>query len=211
MRFCAYVLVAVSSVLCAAPVARAEEASAPAALPPPPPAPPPVSDTETVTVKLDSNREGTLLERRANRVRGWQLTLPVPSYVVSEQWEPVCYAPCVVKLDANSMYSIGGANAATSSTFGLPRGHDPLVLHVHAGSSTAYTIGEVTTIIGVLSVIAGGAIALSTVAETDVAATQNFRYSGLGLIGSGLVATIVGVIVWVANRSKVMTEDGRAL
>lgn len=116
----------VASVICTASLAHADEA------------PPPQTDApETITVKLDSNREGTLLERRANRVRGWQLTLPLPSYVVTEQWEPVCYAPCVVKLDANSMYSIGGASAASSSTFGLPRGHDPLVLHVHAGSSIA--------------------------------------------------------------------------
>lgn len=190
----AYWVVALSSVLVAAPVVRAEE-----------------TGTETVTVKLDSNRDGTLLERRANRTRGWQLTLPVPSYIVTEQWEPVCYAPCVVKLDANSLYSIGGASAATSSTFGLPRGHDPLVLHVHAGSSTAYTVGVVTTFFGIVSTLVGGSIALSTVSQSDVVSTQNFRYSGLGLIGSGVVATVVGVIVWVANRTKVMTEDGRAL
>jgi hypothetical protein len=166
---------------------------------------------ETITVKLDSNREGTVLERRANRVRGWQLTLPVPSYVVTEQWEPVCYAPCTVKLDANSMYSIGGGSAATSSTFGLPRGKDPLVLHVRAGSANTYTFGVVTTFFGIASILVGGAVALSTVTDTEVSGTQNFRYSGLGLLGAGVVSTVVGVILWVANRTKVVTEDGRRL
>jgi len=168
-------------------------------------------ETETITVKLDSNRDGTLLERRANRTRGWQLTLPLPSYLITEQWEPVCYAPCTVKLDANGMYSIGGASAATSSTFGLPRGHEPLVLHVHAGSATAYAVGVVTTFLGIASVIAGGSIALSTVSDADIGATQGFRYSGLGLTASGVVATVVGLILWVGNRTKVRMEDGFAL
>lgn len=191
----------VASVICTASLAHADEA-------PPPPQP---DAPETITVKLDSNREGTLLERRANRVRGWQLTLPLPSYVVTEQWEPVCYAPCVVKLDANSMYSIGGASAASSSTFGLPRGRDPLVLHVHAGSSIAYTVGIVTAILGVASTLTGGAIALAALTDADPVATQSFRYSGFGLLASGVVATVVGVVLWVVNRTKVLTEDGRAL
>lgn len=203
-----HVLLFLAAMLGSNSLAHAQEATSQPA-PPPPPAP--AGDTDTITVKLDSDRDGTLLERRANRVRGWQLTLPVPSYIVTEQWEPVCYAPCVAKLDANGMYSIGGASAATSSTFGLPRGHDPLLLHVHAGSATAYTVGVVTTIVGVLSVLSGGAIALSTVSATDVTAAQGFRYSGLGLLGTGVVATVVGVILWVANRTKVLTEDGRAL
>lgn len=185
----------------------------PASPPPasPPPASPASDGTETITVKLDSNREGTLLERRANRVRGWQLTLPLPSYVVTEQWEPVCYAPCTVKLDANSMYSIGGASAASSALFGLPRGHDPLVLHVHAGSSVAYTVGIVTTILGVASTITGGAIALAALTNDDPVATQNFRYSGVGVLASGVVATVVGAILWAVNRTKVVTDDGHVL
>jgi hypothetical protein len=189
------VSLAVAAWLALAPrIARAEENAAASG-----PAPAPG------LVMIESTREGAMIERRANHIKGWSLTLPFPAYTKSEQWEPVCLVPCAMHLDRNAIYKIDGVGVAPSSPFVLPRGPDPLQLRVNAASRVWHDIGVGTTVIGVISVIVAGTIAASS--STAKQAESTLLYIG----APGLAVTAIGAIVWGVNGSSVRTSDGRAL
>jgi len=164
--------------------------------------------TSPALVVLDSTRAFTVLEHRANDVIGWSLTLPFPSFTSTTQWEPVCVAPCALRLDPNGVYRVGGGGVASSGAFALPRSPDPLRLHVHAGSSFWHDGGIVLTALGVTSVIAGVAIVGVSTAETDPSGA--FK-AGVAFFVPGLVSMVVGAVLWITNGSNVVTEDGRSL
>ena len=191
----AAVLVATVSLLvpCAA---RAEE--------PPPEPPPPLPPL----VSIDSTRPFTVVERRANHVTGWSLTVPFPAYVVTEQWEPVCVAPCELRLDPNAVYRVGGGGVAPSGNFPIPRGADSLRLHVHAGSAFWHSAGIVTTILGAASVTAGLAFTGGATVETN---PELALREGFAFIVPGVVALVTGAALWIFCGSSVTGDDGRTL
>jgi hypothetical protein len=154
---------------------------------------------------IESTRNGAVVERRANHIKGWSLTLPFPAYTTSEQWEPVCVVPCALHLDRNAIYRIDGVDVAPSSAFVLPRGPDPLKLRVKAASKLAHDAGVGTTLVGVISVIVAGTIAAS--ASTARQAENTLLFVG----APGLAVTAVGAILWGVNRSSVRTSDGLSL
>jgi hypothetical protein len=172
--------------------ALADEPTPPAAAAPP--------------VSIDSTRPFTVIERRANQVRGWNLTVP-PIYVYTEQWEPVCVAPCSAPLDPNGVYRVGGGGVAPSAPFVLPHA-SPLRLHVHAGSGFWHDTGVVTFIAGIATAITGGAIWGSAPTQTNERQTA---IAGASIAGAGLVLFTIGAVVWLASGSVVTTDDGRSL
>jgi hypothetical protein len=161
----------------------------------------------TPLVTIDSTRPFTVVERNANNVAGWSLTLPVPAYISTSQWEPVCVAPCQLHLDPNAVYRVGGGGVAPSSAFTLPRGSDSLRLHVHAGSSLLHDGGIVLTVAGAVSVIAGVAVVGASTVETDPRAALQ---AGVAFFVPGLAAVLAGAVLWLTNGSSVVTEDGRS-
>jgi len=180
-------------------VARAEE-SAPAAA-----ASAPAESPAQVLVSIKSTREGTVVERRANHVKGWSLTLPFPAYTSTEQWEPVCVAPCAMRLDQNAIYKIDGVGVAPSSAFVLPRSPELLELRVHAGSKLWHDVGRGTTVLGVVTLIVGAAVAAGASTAADAGRTL------LYVCTPGLALTAIGGVLWGVNGSSVRTSSGRSL
>jgi hypothetical protein len=162
----------------------------------------------TPLVVVDSTRPFTVIEHRANQVNGWSLTLPFPAYVSTEQWEPVCVAPCQARLDPNGVFRVGGGGVAPSGTFVLPHGPDPLRLHVHAGSSFWHDGGIVLTVLGAASLLAGLATVGVSTAETD---PEGALRAGIAFFVPGFVAMVLGTTLWLANGSSVVTENGHSL
>jgi hypothetical protein len=165
---------------------------------PAPPAAPPVS--------IDSTRPFTVIERRANQVRGWNVTFP-PVYVHTEQWEPVCAAPCTVPLDPNGVYRVGGGGVAPSAPFVLPHAA-PLRLHVRAGSGFWHDAGVTTLLTGLATAITGGIVWGDAPSQTNQRATA---IAGATMTGAGLVVLALGWVVWLTSGSVVTTDDGRSL
>jgi hypothetical protein len=156
-------------------------------------------------VMIESTRVGAVVERRANHIKGWSLTLPFPAYTTSEQWEPVCVVPCAQHLDRNAVYKIDGIGVAPSSSFVLPRGPDPLKLRVKAASKIAHDTGVGATVIGVISIIIAGTVAAGASSTKQAESTLLF-------VGApGLAVTTIGAVLWGVNGSSVRTSDGRSL
>lgn len=156
-------------------------------------------------VVIESTRPGAVVERRANHIKGWTLTLPFPAYTTTEQWEPVCVAPCSLHLDRNAIYKIDGVGVAPSPAFVLPRGPDPLALRVKAASRLGHDAGVATTVIGALTVIIAGTVAAS--ASTTRRAEDTLLFAG----APGLALTAIGAVLWGANGTSVRTGDGHSL
>jgi hypothetical protein len=167
------------------------------------PAPP---AAPTPPVLIDSTRPFTVIERRANEVRGWNVTFP-PVYVHTEQWEPVCVAPCSAGLDPNGVYRVGGGGVAPSAPFVLPHAA-PLRLHVHAGSGFWHDAGVSTVVAGLATAITGGIVWGSAPTQPNERATA---IAGATTTGAGIVLLAVGAVMWLTTGSFVTTDDGRSL
>jgi hypothetical protein len=164
------------------------------------------SGAPTPAVSIDSTSPFTVIEHRANEVRGWNVTFP-PTYVHTEQWEPVCVAPCSVHLDPNGVYRVGGGGVAPSGPFVLPQAA-PLRLHVRAGSGFWHDAGVGTFVAGLATAIVGGAVWASAPSQTNEHQTV---ITGAAITGAGLAVLALGAIVWLASGSVVTTDDGRSL
>ena len=206
-------------VLSSAP-AWAQTAAAPPPAPPtvlvmPVPVPPPtviVAPVQTreeanapkLTVRIDSTRDGAVVERRAalkESVGGFVL---LPFKATEADWEPVCVAPCTVSLDRYSTYRVNAQNhISRSGNFTLPQNRDPLHLKVKAGNLVAHRAGEIMAGIGVAAVIVGGSL---LVTASDFHHPDNERAAGAITGGLGLVSAAIGIPLALATTSRVHTE-----
>ena len=156
-------------------------------------------------VTIESTRVGAVVERRANQVKGWSLTLPFPAFTMTEQWEPVCVTPCAMRLERNAVYKVDGVGVASSAAFVLPRGPDALGLRVQAASKLGHDAGVGATVVGVVTVVIAAIVAGG--AATTRQAEPRLLYIG----APGLAVTALGAILWGANGTHVRTSDGRSL
>jgi hypothetical protein len=156
-------------------------------------------EAPAVEVTIDSTREGTVLERRANRVRGWTYTVP-PSYSATEQWETVCVAPCRIHVDPNTVFHVGGGQVSPSNQFVLPTGPGPHVVHVHAGPQFWYTASLISIGVGLVISTFGGVVVLNA---PDGPTATEARQAGLGIMGTGAVVALAGLVGWLVSDSSV--------
>jgi hypothetical protein len=149
-----------------------------------------------VDVVVASTRPGTVVERRANRVRGWSYTLP-PVYTSTEQWETVCVAPCRIKVDPNNVFHAAG-DIAPSETFVLPPGPGPFRVRVDAGSKGWYTAGIWMVALGIGTAVFGTILALN--ASSD---DRQLRTAGLITTAAGAALSVSGLIAFLTSGSSV--------
>jgi hypothetical protein len=165
---------------------RAEEAS-------------PHADASTVEFTADSTRAGTVIERRANRVRGWQYSVP-PVYQATDQWETACVVPCRVRIDPNNVFHVGGGDVAPSGAFTLPAGPGPFHVRVDAGSHFLHTLGLSSVGVGLGTFVFGGFVYVNAGDGADARTTKNV---GEAIVGAGLLVAAAGLVTWLVTESSV--------
>lgn len=168
---------------------------------------PVVADDRKVEFTVDADDADATLERRMNTVEGWETTYGVPFFHSTEQWDTACAAPCIVRLDPNATYRVGGTGVATSRSFTLPK-EGPHVLHIgersaffHSVGAGFTTAGVVVTLVGVVSTVYSPSIT-STQAEADV------RKAGLVILMSGVALLAIGIPLLLTGNSRVTTDRG---
>jgi hypothetical protein len=162
---------------------------------------------------VESDSPGTLIERRANMVEGWQTTLGIPVYTSTEQWEPACVAPCRVMVNPNAAFRVNGRGIATSRDFVLPGedGKGEVRLDVRTRSAFWHDVGQAMTIVGTLLVAVGGVSTLYANSITDTEEEKTLRRFGVSFLVGGGVLMGVGIPLWITQRSWVRGPDGSAL
>lgn len=160
-------------------------------------------DKPKVNMAVTADRVGVVIEHRVNAVEGWQTTLGVPVYTSTQQWEPVCVAPCNVKVDPNAIFRVGGVGVAPSREFVLPAQRKDLRLQVSAGSGPAYNIGLGLTTTGALFAAIGVVPLVYAGSITNTSAEDTVRGLGAGILGAGVLMLAVGVPMWLLGKSTV--------
>jgi hypothetical protein len=166
----------------------------------------------TVEIAVRADHPGVAIERRLKIVEGWQATFGLPVLNNTQEWEPVCVAPCNIKVDPNSHFRISGERVAPSKNFSLPRDRSALTLNVSTGSVLAYDAGVGLTTVGAVLVAVGGfALFYSTTVNSSDTASS-LRTASFALGGAGLITGAVGIPLWFFGKSTVFTcPDGTRL
>ena len=162
-----------------------------------------------VNLAVTADKVGVVIEHRVNGVEGWQTTLGVPIYTSTQQWEPVCVAPCNVKVDPNAIFRVGGVGVAPSRDFVLPAQRKELRLQVSAGSGPAYDLGLGLTTTGALFAGIGVIPLVYAGSLTNTSAEETVRGLGVGILGAGVLMLAIGVPLWLLGKSTVFAcPDG---
>jgi Uma2 family endonuclease len=140
---------------------------------------------QQVRLTVYSDAPGLLLERRANAIEGWSLTVPAPVYVYTEQWEPACVAPCTIMADAASTYRVNGDGFSASHNFTLPPGRESMRLELRGRSQFVHASGIALTVLGTVIGVLGGLSLGAAPGITDTTTEKNLRGLGYLSIGTG--------------------------
>lgn len=170
-----------------------------------------VPEDRKVEVAVSADSPEVTIERRAHTVEGWETTYLVPFFHSTEQWETACAAPCVVHLDSNATYRVGGSGVATSRSFTLPKvgASGPLTLHVQARSALLATAGTVLTTAGAVVTMVGLVSTLYSPSITSTQAEAEVRKASVVILISGGVLLAVGIPLLLTGKSKVTTDGER--
>lgn len=121
----------------------------------------------------------------------------------SESWKQVCVFPCGVRVSPHMSYRVEGP-FPTSSAFVLPQGTETVRLQVKSGSKGGVAIGATLTSLGVGSIVGG-----------QILVGMGFGYKndellkGGGIwLGAGVLASLIGIPVWVTSVTKVNRSTG---
>jgi hypothetical protein len=171
-----------------------------------------VDDAPQVMMVVEADAPDALIERRANVVEGWQTTLGIPVYTSTEQWEPVCAAPCRVMINPNSAFRVNGPGISTSRAFVLPHeSKDEIRLDIRTRSALWHGLGQAMTVVGTILVIVGGISTLYAPSITSTDEEKALRRFGVGFLAGGGLMLGIGIPLWVTQRSWVRGPDGSAL
>src|SRR5262249_26075230 len=119
-------------------------------------------------------------------------------YGANYVWEPVCAAPCAMRVPADAMYRVAGPTVTPSDAFVL-RGGDAK-LRVDAGSRKAHTGGVVSLVFGIPTAVVGGILIL---------ASDDTRSAGYITGGIGVGLTLLGAILLATSATTVYDQSGR--
>jgi hypothetical protein len=185
--------------------------------PPPPPPPPPIAPPEPprpparafapgeVEVSIEANKPGAYLEALSSHPgwiafrRRWQTRLaygPVPS------WEPICAAPCSLRVPANALYRVAGPNVTPSDAFVIRPGAADARLRVDAGSRRMRGGGGLALGFGIPTTLVG----LILIGASDDTRTAGYVTGGVGL---GLI--VLGAVLLSASATSVYDGSGRTI
>jgi hypothetical protein len=129
-------------------------------------------------------------------------------------FEVVCYAPCDVVVPRGGDYRVTGEGKRYSAAFALEG--ESRTIEGHLGSSTGYTAGVWTTIMGA-SAIAGGALwyvlesSRTPLTTTDYLTgkqtTEPKSYTlAWGFLAVGVVLTTIGIVALATNTNEVKLD-----
>jgi hypothetical protein len=119
--------------------------------------------------------------------------------------EIVCTAICSREVDRQWAFHVGGPGLTPSKQFLLPVGAGPLELRASTGSSTARDVGAIFTIAGVSLMATGAGTVGVHLLGRPIDADSTLRTMGLGLLGSGVLFLAIGLPMYAANGTSVMT------
>ena len=190
------------------PAASSGAAAAPVVAPPLSPVPAPTQaelQHRRVAVTIDSDHEGTVIERRVSREEaGGTFVFFIPYRGFKSEWEQVCVTPCRTELDRYSTYRVGEMNEVSSTRgFTLPQGNDALRLHIEAGNLMKNRFGKALVGIGSAAIIVGASLLIGAHSFKH---EDDARLAGAITGGGGIVFVGIGIPLILMSRSKV--SDG---
>jgi hypothetical protein len=177
--------------------------------PTPPPSAIPAQTPEEIrhrrlTVRVDSTRPNTVVERRTSVKEEVGAFIVIPFHATDSTWEQICVTPCEVDLDRFSTYRVRPQNGVSGShPFTLPQQRDTLHIDIHAGSLLAHRIGQAMVVLGFTSIIVGGSLFL---AAHDFRVPSDARIAGGITGGAGLAFAAVGIPLTVTTESRIDSD-----
>ena len=121
---------------------------------------------------------------------------------------PLCSSPCVTHIPAERrtwLYNVQGRDVSDSPAFSLEGPGNVITLHVNTGQRVLKRLGVAAIIIGAVGAAAGlftfGIASLAWSAPT--APREGLLFPAGIVMGVGLVAVAVGVVMVIVNRTSV--------
>ena len=166
-----------------------------------------------VVVELAADDGRATIERRLSTASPSGLPLVETGVFSVGQWEHACVSPCQVKLDPKYAYRVAGDGLVPTDSFALRPGNaDHVRVDAKMGSSSGRFAGMLTTGAGLFWMAAGGAALVATpVLESEDVGSKGFRTAvfagGVTALSAGLIATGVGLYLWLTNASTARTSQ----
>jgi hypothetical protein len=156
-----------------------------------------------VELTMDSDEPGTYLQALTEHegwiaLRGRWRTHFV--YGRGLRWQPVCVAPCTIRVPPQLVYRVAGPHVTPSDDFSVGPGPNPTTLHVEAGSRGAHNGGIISMVFGIPVAVIG--VVLLAVEHDNRTAGFITTGAGVGLIG-------LGAILLATSGTTVTNNDGR--
>ena len=175
------------------------------------------TESQKRKVEVQSDHEGTVLQRITGQASGAGYSGGRSVYVSFESWENVCAAPCKASVDANSAYRVDAPGMTPSRNFHLPppgKG-DPVKLRIAGGSAAVRGFGTYSLSFGIAGLITGAiflpiGLALKS-SGSSTSFSSSFPTIGIVSLAVGGVLTVLGVSLMVMSGTDVKTESGLEL
>lgn len=157
-----------------------------------------------MTVRIDSTRPDTVVERRTSVKEEIGAFIVIPFHATDATWEQVCVTPCDVDLDRFSTYRISPQNKVSGShVFTLPQQVDALHLTIDSGSLLAHRLGQTLSVFGLSAIVVGVSL---LVAAPDFRQPSDARIAGGITGGTGAVLAAVGIPLALLTTSRVGSD-----
>lgn len=168
-----------------------------------------VVQAEKINVHIESDHEDTIMFRYLGSSQGYGNVGGRSVSVISEQYSPVCTAPCNARLNSQSYCSVGGGVTGTG-TFRVEPGTTKI--SIEGGSRLKRGLGVTSLSLGIVGVITGGTFAIvGSVLPTygkDTSTQDTFANIGWVTLGIGAGFTALGIVMIATSGTTVHQEKG---